>query len=49
MEKSQYLFDFEVFLKEHPEVDPEWGSFMEPIFQNADDQMYGFIMSYIFM
>lgn len=49
MENNKYLFDFDTFVEEHPEVEAEWRDFMEPLFQSADDAMYGFIMSYIFM
>lgn len=49
METEKYMFNFDEFLQEHPEIDPEWRGFMEPVFQTADDAMFGFIMSYIFM
>ena len=49
MDDSKYIHGFEEFLKAHPEIDPSWRSFIEPVIQTADDQLFSFIMSYIFM
>lgn len=40
---------FEEFLNDHPEIKPEWREIIEPIIQGADDSVYKFIMTYIFM
>ena len=47
--EDKYLFDFNEFMKEHPEIDPSWKSFVQPTIQTQEDQMYSFIISYIFM
>jgi hypothetical protein len=46
---DKYIFSFDEFLKEHPEIDPSWRSFVEPVIQSSEDQLFNFIMSYIFM
>lgn len=40
---------FDDFLKQHPEIDPEWRGLLEPTIQGAEDGLYAFILSYIFM
>jgi len=44
-----YLFSLDEFLKEHPEIDPSWKPVVQPVIQTSADQMFSFIMSYIFM
>jgi hypothetical protein len=46
---SKYLKTFDDFLKEHPEIDPSWQPFIEPAIQTVEDQIFAFIMGYIFM
>lgn len=46
---NKYTMTFDEFLAEHPEIDPEWRSFIEPVIQSNEDSFYSFIMSYIFM
>jgi hypothetical protein len=46
---DKYIFSFDEFLKEHPEIDPSLRSFVEPVIQTSEDQLFSFIMSYIFM
>jgi hypothetical protein len=46
---DKYLFSFEEFKKEHPEMDSEWESIVRPIIETQEEQMFSFIMSYIFM
>jgi hypothetical protein len=48
-DKDKYIFSFEEFMKEHPELDPSWASFIQPVIQSSEDQLFNFIMSYIFM
>jgi hypothetical protein len=47
--KDKYIFSFEEFMKEHPELDSSWTSFIQPVIQSSEDQLFNFIMSYIFM
>ena len=47
--EDKYLFSFDEFMKEHPEIDPSWTSFVQPAIQAQEDQFFSFIMSYIFM
>ncbi len=49
MEEKKYFHNFDEFLAEHPEIDPEWREFMEPVIQGHDDGLYKFIMTFIFM
>ncbi len=49
MEEKKYYQNFDEFLEQHPEINPEWRSFMEPVIQGADDELFKFILSYIFM
>jgi hypothetical protein len=46
---DKYVFSFEEFMKEHPELDPSWEPFIRPVVQSSEDQLFNFIMSYIFM
>lgn len=46
---AKYNMTFDEFLAEHPEIDPEWREFIEPVIQKTEDGLYAFIMSYIFM
>lgn len=43
------LKTFEDFLAEHPEINAEWGEFIEPDVQDAEKDLYAFLLSYIFM
>lgn len=49
MDDTKYLKTYDDFLQQHPEVDPADRAFMEPVIQGADDSIYSFIISYIFM
>ena len=47
--EDKYLFCFDEFMKEHPEISQEWETFVEPVIKTEEEQMFSFIMSYIFM
>jgi hypothetical protein len=50
MAESKYLLDYETYIKEHPdEVSPAWEAYYKSLMENADQRVYSFIMSYIFM
>jgi hypothetical protein len=40
MEKSKYFMTFDTFLEEHPEVDPAWREFMEPVFMENERKLF---------
>ena len=46
---DEYLFSFEEFKKEHPEIDSTWEPLVKPAIETHEEQMFSFIMSYIFM
>ena len=37
------------FMKAHPELDPSLKPVIEPVFRESEDQLFNWIMSYIFM
>ena len=37
------------FLKEHPEVDPSLKPMIEPLLKETEDQIYGFVMHFLFL
>jgi hypothetical protein len=43
------FYDYEDFQSEHPEVDPEWREFVEPVIMGVDESVYGFIVGYLLM
>jgi hypothetical protein len=50
MAKEKYELDFEEFMKEHPEVNWDVAKpVIQPAIQSSEDQLYNWIMSYIFM
>ncbi|MDR3296245.1 MAG: hypothetical protein LBT26_10550 [Clostridiales Family XIII bacterium] len=49
MGESKYIQNFDDFLARHPEISTEWGDFMKPLIQGTEDEMFAFIMSYVFM
>ena len=47
--QDKYINTIEDFMKAYPDLDPSMKPVIEPIFQEAEDQLFNFIMSYIFM
>ena len=47
--EDKYINTIDIFMREHPEIDPSLKSIVEPIFRDSEDQLYNFIMCYIFM
>ncbi|MDR3160896.1 MAG: hypothetical protein LBU28_04705 [Spirochaetaceae bacterium] len=47
MDDRKYYQDYEDFQKEHPEIDPSWREFVEPVVIGADDGVFNFICGYI--
>jgi len=47
--QDKYLFSFDEFLKENPDIKPEWKPFIEPVIRTQEESMFAFIMTYIFM
>jgi hypothetical protein len=46
---DKYIFPFEEFTKEHPELEQSWEFFIRPMIQSSEDQLFNFIMNYIFI
>ena len=44
VEKSKYFMSFDKFLEEHPEIDPEWRPFMEPVFLENERRLFAYIL-----
>ena len=47
--EDKYMNTIDYFMKAHPELDPSLKPVIEPIFKESEDQLFNFIMSYIFM
>ena len=48
--ESKYLLDYDAYVKERPgEVDDAWAEKYKAVVEGADNSVYSFIMSYIFM
>ena len=47
--QDKYINTIDDFMKAHPELDPSLKPVIEPIFRESEDQLFNFIMSYIFM
>ena len=46
---DKYMTTIDDFLKAHPELDPSLKSVIEPVIRDSEDQLFNWIMSYIFM
>jgi len=46
---DKYVNTIDDFMKEHPELEPSLKPVIEPQFKESEDQLFNFIMSYIFM
>jgi hypothetical protein len=49
MKNDKYYQEFEDFMKNHPEITPALRPLVEPPIQGVENQLYAFIISYIFM
>ncbi|MDR3331809.1 MAG: hypothetical protein LBT08_04205 [Synergistaceae bacterium] len=49
MGKDKYYHEFDEFIEQHPEIPPELRQLAEPVVQGIENQLYSFIVSYIFM
>jgi hypothetical protein len=47
--EDSYIYTIDDFMRVHPEIDPSLKPSIEPVIQGAEDQLFNFIMSYIFM
>ena len=45
IENNKYFMTFDKFLEEHPEIDPEWRSFMEPIFIENERKLFRYLLN----
>jgi len=46
---DKYITSIDDFMKEHPELESSLKSVIEPQFRESEDQLFNFIMCYIFM
>ena len=46
---DKYIKTIDDFMKEHPELDLSLKPVIEPVFRESEDQLFNWIMSYIFM
>jgi hypothetical protein len=46
---DKYIFSIDEFMKKHSELDPALRPLIEPAIKDSEDQLFNFIMSYIFM
>ena len=46
---DKYVNTIDDFMKEHPELDSSLKPLIEPLFRESEEQLYNWIMSYIFM
>ncbi|MDR0562874.1 MAG: hypothetical protein LBG73_09340 [Spirochaetaceae bacterium] len=47
--EAAYIHTIDDFMKAHPEIDPSLKPVIEPVIQGAEDQLFNFIIGYIFM
>ena len=47
--EDKYINTIDDFMKAHPELDPSLKPVIEPVIRESEDQMFNFIMGYIFM
>ena len=47
--EDKYINTIDDFMKAHPHLDPSLKSVIEPLFRESEDQLFNWIMSYIFM
>jgi len=47
--EDKYITTIDEFMKAHPELDPSLKPVIEPMFRESEDQLFNWIMSYIFM
>ena len=45
VENNKYFMSFDKFLEEHPEIDSEWRSFMEPIYMNNERKLFRYLLN----
>ena len=45
VEQNKYFMSFDKFLEEHPEIDPEWRSFMEPVYMNNERKLFRYLLN----
>ena len=46
---DEYINTINDFMKEYPNLDPSLKPVVDPVIQGAEDQLFNFIMYYIFM
>ena len=45
VENNKYFMSFDKFLEEHPEVDPGWRSFMEPVYLENERKLFRYLLN----
>lgn len=49
MEDKKYVLDTETFMRDHPELNPDWEPILAPMVTESEKALEAFILSYIFM
>lgn len=49
MEEKKYSLDIETFMRNHPELNPDWAPILEPMVTESEKALEAFILSYVFM
>jgi hypothetical protein len=49
MSKQKYYQGIDEFMEAHPELDPSWKEYIEPVVTPVDEDFFNYIMSFIFM
>jgi hypothetical protein len=44
VESNKYYMSFDKFLEEHPEIDPDWREFMEPVFMENERKLFTYLI-----
>ena len=45
VESNKYFKSYDKFLEEHPEIDPEWREFMEPVIMDIERRIFSFMIT----
>ena len=49
MTNHKYSPGIEQFMEAHPELDPSWKEFIEPVVTPVEEDFFNYVMSFIFM
>ena len=49
MTTHKYAQGIDEFMEAHPELNPSWKEFIEPVVKPVDEDFFNYVMSFIFM